>query len=63
MALRIGRVIILALRIKLKCFGVPVSEMVILVTDNESLHNNVSNPELILSKKNNETFIMFVKRP
>ena len=52
-ALRIGRDLVSALRIKLKCFGVPIRGPANVFSDYEALYKNVSNPESTLNKKHN----------
>ena len=52
-AMRIARDLITAMRIKLKCFGVPIEGPTNVFGDNEAVYKNTSNPESTLSKKHN----------
>ena len=52
-AMRIARDLILALRIKLKCFGVPIDGPANVHCDNNGVVQNMSMPESALSKKHN----------
>jgi len=52
-AMRIARDQLVALRIKLRCFGVPINGACNVYSDNESLYKNVSIPESTLNKKHN----------
>jgi hypothetical protein len=52
-AMRIARDQISALRIKLKCFGIPIDGPTNLFCDNNAVVKNVSLPESTLSKKHN----------
>ena len=51
--MRLARDHISALRIKLKCFGVPIDGPTNVFCDNAAVVNNVSLPESTLSKKHN----------
>ena len=51
--MRIARDLILALRIKLKCFGVPIDGPANVHCDNNGVVQNMSMPESALSKKHN----------
>jgi hypothetical protein len=52
-ALRIAKELIVALRIKLRMFGVPVDGPADVYCDNQGVVNNTSKPESTLSKKHN----------
>jgi hypothetical protein len=52
-AMRIARDLITAMRIKLKCFGVPIDGPANVFGDNEAVYKNTSNPDSTLSKKHN----------
>ena len=52
-AMRIARDMISALRIKLKCFGIPLSGPTNVFCDNNGVVQNTSVPESTLSKKHN----------
>lgn len=52
-AMRVARDLISALRIKLKCFGIPISGPSNMYCDNEAVYKNTSNPESTLTKKHN----------
>ena len=51
--MRVARDQISALRIKLKCFGIPIDGPTNLFCDNNAVVKNVSLPESTLSKKHN----------
>ena len=51
--MRIARDMISALRIKLKCFGIPILGPTYVFCDNNSVVQNVSIPESTLAKKHN----------
>ncbi len=51
--MRITRDMVSALRIKLKCFGIPLRGPSNVLGDNTSIVKNVSIPESTLSKKHN----------
>ena len=53
MALRIARDMLLALRYKLRMFGVPVPEPAAVLCDNQGVVKNASIPESALSKRHN----------
>lgn len=52
-AMRIARDLISALRIKLKCFGIPILGPANVFCDNEAVYKNTSRPESTLTKKHN----------
>ncbi len=52
-AMRITKDMVLALRIKLKCFGIPISGPTNVFCDNNAVVQNTSIPESTLSKKHN----------
>ena len=52
-AMRIAKDMVSALRIKLKCFGIPIDGPTNLFCDNNAVVKNVSLPESTLSKKHN----------
>jgi hypothetical protein len=52
-AMRIARDLISAMRIKLKCFGVPLTGPTNVFCDNQAVYKNTSNPESTLNKKHN----------
>ena len=52
-AMRVARDMISALRIKLKCFGIPISGPTNVFCDNNAVVQNVSIPESTLAKKHN----------
>ena len=51
--MRLARDLISALRIKLKCFGVPIDGATNVFCDNNAVVKNVSIPESTLTKKHN----------
>ena len=51
--MRIARDLVVALRIKLKSFGVPLDGPTDTFTDNEAVYKNVTFPESALTKKHN----------
>jgi len=51
--MRLARDHISALRIKLKCFGIPIDGPTNVFCDNDAVVKNVSLPESTLSKKHN----------
>jgi hypothetical protein len=51
--MRIAKDLISALRIKLKCFGIPISGPTNVFCDNNGVVQNTSIPESTLSKKHN----------
>jgi hypothetical protein len=52
-ALRIARDLLVALRIKLKMFGVPINGLLNVFCDNQGVVYNISIPESTLTKKHN----------
>jgi hypothetical protein len=52
-AMRVVRDLIVAMRIKLKCFGIPIDGPCDVFSDNEAVFKNVSKPESTLTKKHN----------
>ena len=54
-SLRIGRDLVSALRIKLKCFGVLIRGSANVFSDNESLYKHLRNPESTINKNHNST--------
>jgi len=52
-AMRIARDLISGLRIKLKCFGIPISGPANVFCDNNAVVKNTSHPESVLNKKHN----------
>jgi hypothetical protein len=52
-AMRLARDLVSALRIKLKCFGVPIDGATNVFCDNNAVVKNVSIPESTLTKKHN----------
>jgi hypothetical protein len=52
-AMRIARDLISAMRIKLKCFGVPINGPCNVFCDNNAVVKNTSIPESVLQKKHN----------
>ncbi len=52
-AMRIARDMVSALRIKLKCFGIPIAGPTNVFCDNNAVVQNVSIPESTLAKKHN----------
>ena len=52
-AMRVARDLISAMRIKLKCFGIPINGPSNMYCDNEAVYKNTSNPESTLTKKHN----------
>ena len=50
---RMLRDLIVGLRIKLKCFGIPIEGPTNVFSDNEAVYKNVSNPTSTLTKKHN----------
>ncbi len=51
--MRIAKDMVSALRIKLKCFGIPISGPTNVICDNNAVVQNTSIPESTLSKKHN----------
>ena len=49
--MRIARDLIVALRIKLKLFGIPIDGGCDVYCDNDAVYKNMSNPESALTKK------------
>ena len=52
-AMRLAKEMISALRIKLKCFGIPITGSTNVFCDNNAVVLNVSNPESTLTRKHN----------
>ena len=52
-AMRVARDLIVAMRIKLKCFGIPIDGPCDVFCDNEAVFKNASRPESTLTKKHN----------
>ena len=52
-AMRVARDLIVAMRIKLKCFGIPIDGPCDVFCDNEAVFKNTSRPESTLTKKHN----------
>ena len=52
-AMRIAKDMVSALRIKLKCFGIPIAGPTNMFCDNNAVVKNVSIPESTLAKKHN----------
>jgi hypothetical protein len=51
--MRIARDLIVALRINLKLFGIPIDGGCDVYCDNDAVYKNMSNPESTLTKKHN----------
>jgi hypothetical protein len=51
--MRLAKEMISALRIKLKCFGIPITGPTNVFCDNNAVILNVSNPESTLTRKHN----------
>ena len=51
--MRIARDLLVALRIKLKMFGIPIDGSCDVYCDNDAVYKNMSNPESTLTKKHN----------
>ncbi len=51
--MRIARDLISVMRIKLKCFGIPIRDLCSLFCDNFAVVKNTSIPESVLAKKHN----------